>query len=215
MFAGIGAIIGTVGKILATAHLIASSIRAVIALVRYVPQLARDLRAGYGNYSVPMAQMNMSVRMAEIMDQMKIANNRGVVSSFANMSKAQVEFITMSRPLRTAFAQAVGNIGAQMYSFGGAAATFMSGLMGFDMQAILAGLGGMQGYGLLGTAAPGGFVGKMLYDAYVAQQMAGQRATFAGQFEADLNVMTGGRFSTSSAYTSKAANKRNWWDYRP
>lgn len=209
------AIVSGVGKVLATISMIGTAIRTIVSFVRYVPSLAVEMRTRMGNVSVPMAQMNMNVRMAEIMDQMKIANNRGVVSAFANMSKAQVEFIAMSRPLRTAFAQAVGNIGAQMYSFGGAAATFMSGLMGFDMQAILAGLGGMQGYGLLGTAAPGGFVGKMLYDAYVAQQMAGQRATFAGQFEADLNVMTGGRFSTSSAYTSKAANKRNWWDYRP
>jgi hypothetical protein len=204
------ALVSGVGKVIATISMIGTAIRTIVSFVRYVPSLAVEMRERMGNVSVPMAQMNMNVRMAEIMDQMKIANNRGVVSSFANMSKAQIEFITMSRPLRTAFTQAVGNIGAQMYSLGGAAATFMSGLMGFDMQAIIAGFGGMRGYGL-----PGDSVGKMIYDAYVMQQMAGQRSTFASQFEADLNVMTAGRFSTSSAYTSKAANKRNWWDYRP
>ena len=204
------ALVSGVGKVIATISMIGTAIRTIVSFVRYVPSLAVDMRTRMGNVSVPMAQMNMNVRMAEILDQMKIANNRGVVSAFANMSKAQIEFITMSRPLRTAFTQAVGNIGAQMYSLGGAAATFMSGLMGFDMQAIIAGFGGMRGYGL-----PGDSVGKMIYDAYVMQQMAGQRSTFASQFEADLNVMTAGRFSTSSAYTSKAANKRNWWDYRP
>ena len=210
------ALVSGVGKVLATISMIGTAIRTIVSFVRYIPSLAVDMRTSMGSVSIPMAQMNANVRMAEIMDQMKIANNRGVVSSFANMSKAQVEFITMSRPLRTAFTQAVGNIGAQMYSYGGALSTFMSGLMGFNSTAILAGLSGMHGYGypFLNKFVPFGSETRLFYDAYVASQLAQGKMSQNGMFVDPLREMTGGRFSMDRAYPGNS-NETNWWSSRP
>jgi len=215
MFAGIGAIIGTVGKILATAHLIVSSIRAVIALVRYVPQLARDLRAGYGNYSVPMAQMNMSVRMAEIMDQMKIANNRGVIAAYQGFTNSEVNFLAATQPLRMFATKKIADIGAGVLDAVGAVGLLAGGVATGNTQQTAIGFMASMAKTLWGFLNPGyAAAGNLAYQAYVAQQTAAQRAAFMNFFVGDLEAMTGGRFSLDRAYPNnslgKPSNKHNW-----
>lgn len=204
------ALVSGVGKVLATISMIGTAIRTIVSFVRYVPSLAVDMRTRMGNVSVPMAQMNMNVRMAEILDQMKIANNRGVVSSYRAFTQAQLGFIQETRPIRQFFTQSAAEIGSLGLTLGSAASTLITGLFSGNMSNAV-----MGAMGVGGTLMPHFMWMRMAYETWLSGRLANMRNVVQSQFELDLETMTGGRFSTSSAYTSKAANKRNWWDYRP
>jgi len=204
------ALVSGVGKVLATISMIGTAIRSIVSFVRYVPNLAVDMRTRMGNVSVPMAQMNMNVRMAEILDQMKIANNRGVVSSYRAFTQAQLGFIQETRPIRQFFTQSAAEIGSLGLTLGSAASTLITGLFSGNMSNAV-----MGAMGVGGSLMPHFMWMRMAYETWLSGRLANMRNVVQSQFELDLETMTGGRFSTSSAYTNKAANKRNWWDYRP
>lgn len=208
---GFSILIGSVGKVLATISMIGHAIRTIANLVKYVPSLAISMRESMGGVSIPFARMNMNVRMAEIYDRMAIANNKGVVSAFSKFTQSQLEFITMTRPMRTDLARITANIGSGLMGYGSAVSTMYHGLFSGNYWEILFGSMGVMSY----LPVPGASQFGSWWRAYVGSQMQNVRNTFHSQFELDLNVMTAGRFSTSSAYTSKTANKRNWWDQRP
>lgn len=207
---GFMAIVSGVGRILATISMIGTAIRMIVSFVKYIPNLAVEMRTRMGNVSVPMAQMNANVRMAEILDQMKIANNRGVVSAYRSFTQAQLGFIQETRPIRQFFTQSAAEIGSLGLTLGSAASTLITGLFSGNMSNAV-----MGAMGVGGTLMPHFMWMRMAYETWLSGRLANMRNVVQSQFELDLETMTGGRFSTSSAYTSKAANKRNWWDYRP
>jgi len=185
-----------------------------------VPQLAKDLRAGYGNYSVPMAQMNMSVRMAEIMDQMKIANNRGVIAAYQGFTNSQLMFTAASNPIRTIATKAIAGIGETMMNKFSDASLLAAGLINGDAQMGAVGFWGMTKmtapwfHWLRKWLMPHGYAkAEREYQAYLNQLLQQSRMMYR-QFDYDLEAMTGGRFSLDRAYPNnslgKPSNKYNW-----
>lgn len=203
------ALVSGVGKVLATISMIGTAIRSIVSFVRYVPSLAVDMRTRMGNVSVPMAQMNANVRIAEIMDQMKIANNYGVVSAYSSFTQVQLGFIQQSRPIRQFFTQSAAQIGALGLSLGSAASTFATGVFGLDLQKTIMGF-----YGILGSTSPHLMWMRTMYDGYVASELAKSRTAQNGMFVDPLREMTGGRFSMDRAYPGNS-NETNWWSSRP
>lgn len=203
------AIVSGVGRILATISMIGTAIRMIVSFVKYIPNLAVEMRTRMGNVSIPMAQMNANVRMAEILDQMKIANNRGVVNAYASFTQAQLGFIQESRPIRQFFTQSAAQIGALGLGLGSAASTFATGVFGLDLQKTIMGF-----YGILGSSSPHLMWMRTMYDGYVASELAKSRTAQNGMFVDPLREMTGGRFSLDRAYPGNS-NETNWWSSRP
>lgn len=208
------------GRMLAVVQMIRMTLGTIKDAIAYFPRTAIQNRQELGKYGLSFAQMNAEMRIAEIIDKYKIANNASVIASGQRFTDKQMIALEATRSLRAFGTQAAFSIGGLVLDKFSDIGMIAEGMLNGDNR-----IGGLGAYGIMrGTLLfqlgrmmfPDKFTAAdIAYNGYRNQLLQQARQTANFQFESDLETMTAGRFSTSSAYTSKAANKRNWWDYRP
>jgi hypothetical protein len=207
------------GKILATVHLIQATLSMIKSAIMFLPNMARSQRQMLGGYGLDFARMNADVRIAEMIDKFKIANNAGVISAGIRFTDKELISIQATRSLRTFATKAA-------FDFGGMIMDRFSDI-GMIAQGLLTGdsrVEGLGAYGLMrGTLLfqlgrmmfPDKFTAAdIAYNGYRNQLLQQARQSQVGMFVDPLVEMTGGRFSMDRAYPGNS-NETNWWSSRP
>ncbi len=200
----------SIGRVLATLSLIGSSIRTVISLIKFFPDLAKQQRSELARVDPVIAQYQAQSMIANLQDRIIMARDPGMRSAYASFTQSEMGFLESTRQMRADTRKGVAHLGGLAYDrLGG------YGLMYEGMTELLTNpLGGLQKM-LLGfdVFSPfSGFGGN--YRQYMAARLAAQGNTLRSIFIGDLVGMTGGRFSTNIAYPGRQQGEA-WWNARP
>jgi hypothetical protein len=213
-FAGFMNVVTVAGRILSVIHLVSAAITKIVKMLASVVDFAKQQRAMFANVSAPIAMMQAQVNQARLMDMMSIGNMRTTQAFTQAFTSAELLNISAMRYPKMALNAAGNLVGAMILNQVSNAGLLFEGAVTGNASAAMAGF-----TGLMNMSPIGNLINQMLgmdkwYQNYIAQRINGQRQVNNGIFIDVLRDMTGGRFDTNKAYSSRRANSENWWDYR-
>lgn len=207
------------GRMLAVVQMIRMTLGTIKDAIAYFPRTAIQNRQELGKYGLSFAQMNAEMRVAEIIDKYKIANNASVVASGQRFTDKQMIALEATRSLRAFGTQAAFSIGGLVLDKFSDIGMIAEGMLNGDNR-----IGGLGAYGIMrGTLLfqlgrmmfPDKFTAAdIAYNGYRNQLLQQARQSQVGMFVDPLVEMTGGRFSMDRAYPGNS-NETNWWSSRP
>lgn len=196
-------LIKSIGRGLATLSLIGSFLKSIMAMIRYLPELAKQQRSELARVDPVIAQYQAQAMIAGLQDRIIMARDPGMRAAYAGLTQSEMAFLESTRTIRSQTREFVANMGTSVYGYLGGLGLAYEGIMEGDLFKITTGL---DQFNI--------FTGGAAYKAYVAGRLAAQGNTIRSLFIGDLVGMTGGRFSTSVAYPGRQAGEA-WWNARP
>jgi hypothetical protein len=193
----------SIGRVLATLSLIGSSIKTVISMIKFFPDLARQQRSELARVDPVIAQYQAQSMIANLQDRIIMGRDPSMRAAYAGFTQSEMGYLQNTRTIRMQGRRLAADLGQTTNEFLGGLGLAYEGLLEGDFSKIVLGIGSFEP-----------FIGSATYRAYTAMKLAQQGNTLRSIFIGDLVGMTGGRFSTNIAYPGRRDGEA-WWNARP